>query len=262
MAVLAEIQSYGAGVQSRALLHLCFEGELELPERVVFADTQSEPEFVYQVIEEDKKLCEERGVPFDVVSLGNLGTMSSSGGTYVPAFVVSGDGKGMMRRQCTQAFKQRPIKRHLRSVGYAKANGDNPVSLWLGISTDEMSRMRGSGNLWLRHRFPLVELGMSRSDCDEFLRARGLLGAKSACVFCPYRSKAGWVAIKQNPRDWAQAVEYDKAIRDARPDYGKMFVHQSLLPLEEAPIFVDDDEQPGLFEGEPVFDECEGYCGM
>lgn len=239
-----------------------------MPDRVVFADTQNEPEFVYQVLEEDIKACEQVGVPFDVVSLGNLGTMSSSGGTYVPAFVVSEDSesgrkkRGIMRRQCTQAFKQRPIRRHLRSVGYEKANGKQPVSLWLGISTDEMSRMRGSGLQWLQHRFPLVEMGMSRQDCQNFLDVRKLLGAKSACVFCPYRSKAGWVAIKQNENDWAQAVAYDEAIRDARPEYGQMFVHQSGLPLTEAPIVLPTASQPNLFASEPVFDECEGYCGV
>jgi perosamine synthetase len=47
------IQSYGAGVQSRAMLHMALEGTLPRPDRIVFADTQAEPESVYAAVTED-----------------------------------------------------------------------------------------------------------------------------------------------------------------------------------------------------------------
>ena len=48
--------------------------------------------------------------------------------------------------------------------------GKHRVEQWMGISTDEALRMRDSPQKWILNRYPLIEMGMSRSDCIEWWR--------------------------------------------------------------------------------------------
>jgi hypothetical protein len=62
-----------------------------------------------------------------------------------------------------------------------------------------------------------------------------------------------WRSVKENPAEFARAVQIDRAIRDREPG-AKTYVHRDYVPLEDAII---DLTQPSLF-GE----DCEsGYCG-
>jgi hypothetical protein len=110
-----------------------------------------------------------------------------------------------------------------------------PVEVWLGISTDEWQRAKDADAKYIAHRFPLLELGMSRQDCMDWLLAHGLPNpGKSSCVFCPFMTKAGWQDMRERGgRDWVRAVEVDALVRDVRPP-GQLFVHQNRVPLGEA----------------------------
>lgn len=251
---MTTVLSYGAGVQTRAMLLLALDGALPKPDHVVFADTQAEPQEVYQAVEEDKAACERAGIPFRVVTHGDLSATDKWGGLFIPAFTLNERGEGgMLRRQCTQRFKVAPIRKLVRELG---ATAESPVEMWLGISTDEVVRVKPSDVRYAVHRWPLIELGLSRDDCVNLLSERGITPAKSACVFCPYHSASEWRRIKANPADWQAAVEYDRAIRKTRPAGGDVYVHVSRQPLEDAPI-EDDSTQPGLWG-----DECGGHCGI
>ena len=252
------IQSYGAGVQSRAMLHMAINGELAKPDRIVFSDTQAEPESVYQAVEEDKKHAENAGIPFDIVTYGDLSATDQWGGVFIPAHTLHPHtgSKGMLRRQCTGRFKVDPIKRHLRKLGYKHVN------MLLGITTDESIRVKDSRVKWITNVYPFIDRNISRTDCEQYLNQRNIAAVKSACVFCPYRSKYGWAKIKANKNDWQAAVEYDKAVRNKRPQGGEMFVHPDRVPLEQADI-PDLTKMISLFDdGDGFGNECEGYCGL
>jgi hypothetical protein len=251
------VQSYGGGVQSRALLHMSLDGVLPCPDRVIFADTQAEPEDVYQTVREDREHAERAGIPFDIVTHGDLSATDKWGGVFIPAFTRDNRGsKGMLRRQCTGRFKVQPIRQRLRALGYTQA------TLWLGITTDESIRMKPSDVKWCENAYPLIDAGLSRDDCAAYLAGKGLAAAKSACVFCPYRSEYGWAKIRANPIDWAKAVEYDHAVRSKRPEGVDVFVHPDRVPLEQASI-PDLDTMTPLFDDFGGFgNECEGHCGV
>jgi hypothetical protein len=255
--VTGTIHSYGAGVQSRALLHMALEGALPRPDRVVFADTQAEPEAVYAAVTEDKEHAERAGIPFDIITNGDLSATDAWGGVFIPAHTLnpSTGSKGMLRRQCTGRFKVDPIRRHLRSLGYKRA------TLWLGISTDEVTRVKPSTVKWITNAYPLIELGLNRDNCEAFLRERGIAAVKSACVFCPYRSEYGWAKVKANESDWMKAVEYDRALRHKRPVGGELFVHPDRVPLDQASV-PDLNAMRALFDADGFENECEGYCGV
>lgn len=169
----------------------------------------------------------------------------------MPLFVRNRDGSnGMARRQCTSEYKLKPIKAKVRELlGYVHPT---PVprgvyaEVAIGISTDEIGRLRDSDVGYMRNVFPLIDLGMSRKDCERYLKANGWDSVpKSACIGCPFHGNRQWRQLRdESPEEWADAVEFDAAIRNgsARANAagkdlrGSMYLHASRVPLDQAPI--------------------------
>ena len=180
------------------------------------------------------------------------GTPHATFGPYTgvcPRCRGNGRQDGMGRRQCTAEYKLGPINRQVRVMlgaaapGYRRVPKGRVAEQWIGFSTDEIHRVSdNNGVSYVRKRYPLLELGMNRKDCQRWLTARGWgATAKSACVGCPYHGNAQWRDVRDNwPDEWADAVEFDEQIRKggARglPLNGEAFLHRSRLPLAIAPI--------------------------
>ena len=122
----------------------------------------------------------------------------------------------------------------------------------LGISTDEMQRMKDSWTKWVTNTYPLVDLGISRKDCYDIIKNAGLPEPKkSACVYCPYHDDRYWQWMKdEQPTEFNRAVEFDRAIRNKT-------MQGSDSPVEEAEFYSGDKNQVDLFNN-----ECEGMCGV
>jgi hypothetical protein len=270
------VLSLGAGVQSSTLYLMAVAGEFgyERPDLAVFADTQWEPRLVYDwlnFLESEHSSA----IPIVRTSAGNIRDAAlttrlnpESGRTSrvvsLPLYTINPDGsRGTLHRQCTRDFKIRPIRRAVhRALATRGLTWRNAiVEQWVGISTDEASRMKDSGVAFIHNRFPLIERNLSRNDCLRWLAAHGLDVSripKSACIACPYTDSARWRSIKSRPDEWANAVDFDRSIRRLAEVSGECFVHSSLTPLESIDFdAVDDDENQDLFEN-----ECEGLCGV
>ena len=191
-----------------------------------------------------------------------------------PACDGSGESDGMGRRQCTSEYKLKPIKVKVRELlGYPHPTPvprDVFAEQWIGFSTDEVGRVRDRLDVnYSRPRYPLLELGMSRKDCQRWLTSTGWgHTAKSACIGCPFHGNAQWRDLRDNhPGEWADAVDFDRRIRkggaSANPLDGEAFLHRSRVPLDLAPIDRITrgewkDRQLDLFEdGDP--DGCSPY---
>jgi hypothetical protein len=145
--------------------------------------------------------------------------------------VLNRDGSpGMLRRQCTKEYKVRPVQRRLRELG---VDSRRPVELLIGISRDEAQRMKPSLVKYVEHQYPLVDARMTRDDCVRWLADRGYdEPPKSACIGCPFMDNARWRDLRDNrPDEWADAVEFDAAIRHRTRIDGAAFLHRSLVPL-------------------------------
>jgi hypothetical protein len=284
------ILSLGAGVQSSTLALMASHGEITpIPTCGVFADTKAEPEKVYVWLD-----WLEKQLPYPVhrVSKGDLMAESlrkrvnqTTGkpyySTYIPAFVKTDTGRGMLHRKCTYDFKVLELVKAARRIAgdrlkqwrkqYPKKvilqladSGQKPPPLviqWIGISTDEASRMKPSREPWIAHRFPLVEHGMSRQSCLKWMRQHGYPEPpKSACVFCPYHNDSLWSEMKlKSPNDFKRAVDYELAFQKVCSDGGSQkvpYLHSSLVSLSEAQ-FGSNDPTLNLFNN-----ECEGMCGV
>jgi len=267
------VLSLGLGVQSTTLLFMAADGLFGPPPDVAFfADTQAEPKAVYD------HLLRLRGLnslpfPIRVLTRGSLrqsviDSRNPTGGRFaaVPFFVKAEDGKhGRGPRQCTKEFKLEPLWSEIRAELGVKPGARVPkgivVETWVGITTDEVTRAAASRHRWEHKRHPLIEANMSRGDCIEWLMQNGhAVPVRSRCVFCPFTHNAEWRRIKaDDPEQWADAVEVDRAIRDggkSRGMRGDQFVHRSCVPLESADLKAPDPRQSAMGE------LCEGMCGV
>ena len=159
----------------------------------------------------------------------------------------NGEGDGIGRRQCTDNYKIRPIRRKIRDLLGLRPRQRVPVGttveLWLGISTDEAIRMKDSRDRWMANRYPLIEVGMSRRDCLDWWEARyDRPLERSACVACPFQSRHRWVETKRRwPELFAEAVEIDARLRDGLAFTKEPYLHTLRMPLAEA-VALDEAE--------------------
>jgi len=264
------VLSLGAGVQSTTLALMAAHGEIgPMPDCAIFADTGWEPQAIYEHL---AWLTSPNVLPFPVhiVSDGNIreGLVRGAQGerwASIPAFTKSASGTvGMIRRQGTKELKIVPICRKVRElIGLAgKRSPNHPVvEQWIGISFDEVVRMKMSVEPWQVNRFPLIEMGMTRRDCLRWLERNGYPAPpKSSCIGCPYHSDSLWRQMREeDPDAWDDAVVIDRMIRTGfRNLRGEVFLHRSCLPLDEADLdTLADKGQLDLFA-----DECDGMCGV
>jgi len=253
------IISLGAGVQSSTMALMAAKGEITpMPEFAVFADTGDEPAEVYHWLAKLREL-----LPFRVkiahrdIIYGKLSdNLVQWEHSQIPAYFKNPNGTiGIGKRQCTKHWKIVPVQRKIREATdtQRKRLPDGYVTLWQGISIDEVSRAKDSREPWITHRFPLLELRMNRNDCEAWLRKHGLSAPKSACVYCPYRSNAQWRTSKANPKEWDLITRIEQQL-SARGE----FLHPSCKLLSEVDFSTEEDRgQMNLFEN-----ECDGMCGV
>ncbi len=200
--------------------------------------------------EEDLGMAPDLDEPMECPRCAGRGSVPEPSGATRP--LTQAEREGMGRRQCTSEYKLAPITRKVRELLGAKAPDFRRVprgqvaEQWVGFSTDEVARANrqkdSQGVSYLTTRYPLLDLEMSRTDCERLLAARGWGHTeKSACIGCPYHGNAQWRDLRDNhPEEWADAVNFDAAIRHGggrgTPLDGTAFLHRSRVPLDQAPI--------------------------
>lgn len=218
------ILSLGAGVQSTTMLLMAGHGELgDKPNYAIFADTGWEPKKVYQHLKWLKATATQMGIPIINTSKGNIrdDLMRAVDADIklsdrvrfanFPFFCRNKDGSiSMLKRQCTKEYKIEPIQKEIRRLmGYQpRQRIKEEVTEWIGISTDEIVRAKPSRVRWITHRHPLIEIGMSRLDCINWLTRNGYsVPPKSSCLGCPFHDDRLWLEMKRNdPEGWQEAV--------------------------------------------------------
>lgn len=273
--MIYNVLSLGAGVQSSTIaLMAAHEIIKPMPDFGVFADTQNEPEKVYEWL---NLLKTKLPFPIVTISKGNLGQdsmkikISKSGKRRldlgIPLFTQFQSRTVMLNRQCTKHYKVMAVARAIRErLGVKVVPKKMRVIQWIGISVDEAHRMKPSQIKWIENRYPLIDLLMSRSDCLKWLTSQGYPEPpKSACYFCPYNSNYKWQKMKtEDPDSFEKAVQWERMINEKRlaTDFLKapVNIHPSLLPLDQ--VAFTNEAQMDLFKGNSFGNECEGMCGI
>ena len=255
------ILSLGAGVQSSTLLLMACRGDIDL-DCAIFADTQWEPREVYDWLEQVlQPEADKAGIPIYRVTAGDIRLDAldhEHGFASMPVFVETPDREGMVRRQCTREYKIAPIRRQIKEL--TKGIILQPVTLLIGISLDEVHRLRDSQVKYIKHEYPLVfDLQMRRSDCKNWVEAKGYpQPPRSACIGCPFHNDQEWRHLRDDaPDEWQDAVDFDSAIRNG--GYVRLnseaYLHRQLKPLDQ--VTLKHEDQVDLWGN-----ECEGMCGL
>lgn len=267
--MIQEIVSLGAGVQSSTMVLMAARGEIEpMPTAAIFADTQAEPASVYTWLD-----WLEKQLPFPVyrVSAGDLQAqeltvrISKKGNPWrdgtIPVFT---EGGGLLQRRCTSDFKVAPIHRKIKELCEVK-RGSKDVSCiqWIGISVDEVYRVKEAREPFVKNRWPLIEKKMNRQDCFRWMEERGFpKPPRSACVFCPYHSNSEWERLRtQEPEEFQRAVKFEsdlqKVVEEGKTGANKPWLHHSMTPLGSIDFAESKQGRLGGFGN-----ECEGMCGV
>lgn len=289
-----KVLSLGAGVQSSTLALMMEHGEVEKPDIAIFSDTQAEPGHVYTWLD---WLSKQLSFPVVIVTAGSLREdilLASRGEglneARAPFFIRTSKGtRSVLWRQCTNRHKIVPLQAEVqRRIGLEpggrldgkKYKGPVLARQFIGISYDELQRMKVSEFPYLQHEYPLVDLRMTRTDCLSWMERHGYpKPAKSSCTFCPYRRDHQWRDMKENdPASFEDACRVDEALRS--PAYieliksgvdlngekfigGGAYVHEALKPLREIDFRSKEQAgQIGLDLTHPMNNECDGMCGV
>lgn len=253
------IISLGAGVQSSTMALMAAEGLITpMPAFAVFADTGDEPQEVYEWLEKLTAMLPYRVkiAHRDAIEGRLSDNLFQWNHSQIPAYFRNPDGSiGIGKRQCTKHWKIVPVHRKIREATNTakKRLPKGFATLWQGISIDEISRAKDSRANWITHRFPLLEMRMSRNDCYMWLSRRNLQPPKSACFYCPYRSDYQWRMSRHKPEEWGKIITIDRKL-NARNE----FLHPSCKPIDQVDFKTEEDRgQLNMFNN-----ECEGMCGV
>lgn len=274
--------SLGVGVQSSRLLLEAARGERAPFDAALFADTQREPQEVYDWYAwlQDEVARSPVPIPIYTCTKGDLGiealklrTSKKTGNVYlrtlIPAYVAKPNGdRALMGRRCTTDYKVRVLTQMQRRLAkIPRGCKDVMVEVTIGISLDEFMRVKPNKEAWAVNAHPLVDEGITRTDCEQWLwRHYERRAPKSACRECPFHGDDYWARMKAiHPQEFAIAVKFDHDLRmQARQQTGSaklagdVFLHSSLQPLDQ----IQFSSVPERFQLDLFNNECEGLCGV
>lgn len=250
------VWSFGGGTQTYGILQMIKKGKLPKPDLAIMANTGREATSTWlYLLKYGLPQIEALGIPFHIAphDLATVDLYGKNGDLLIPAFTR----KGKLPTFCSNEWKTRVVRRYLKAL-YGQTF---ECVMWLGMSIDEIERLKPADIQWVEHHWPLCNmpvsghygLQMSRADCAQVVVNGGApLPPKSACKICPHYTNDRWQEMKEKyPTDFAEAVALDLFIR-SNDQQGGVWLHASRIPLDEV-----DFSQPS----EPTLFGCDsGFC--
>lgn len=254
---------YGAGTQSTGMILMALvEKECAL-DFAIFSDTGAEPDHVIEYKEYFTEFVfNEFGFKIYTVKDKNLDTEireylkgNRKRVSQIPLFTDT----GILIRQCTQDYKIAVADKFIKnkySINRKNSEQSNSIAVHMGISIDEIQRLKKSTQWWKTIVYPLIEKGMRRNDTINMVKKYGLKEPpRSACYFCPFHSNDYWGYLyNKYPLEYKKAIEFDELIRNYPKMNQKCYLHRSRKPLK----YIDYNQTSFI----DLIDECYGYCGM
>ncbi len=172
---IIKIISLGLGLQSTTLYLMSNTGIYQRADYAIFADPGAENPKTYELLEWLLKWqSKNNGISIYVVKKNLyedlLKQENSTGQRFVSIPVFAKKGLGILRRQCTYEYKVMVINKKIRELHKLKPRQwMKPTEVWIGITTDEASRMKDSNKFNIANKYPLIDLKMNRLDCKKWL---------------------------------------------------------------------------------------------
>lgn len=189
------ILSFGGGLQTTAMAILVAQGKLEIDE-AVFADTGAEKPETYWYMENYIKQI----MPITILPAENGGLKS-----YCEKYRII---PSVVDKWCTRIFK----------VERLDAYCGDAIQL-IGFSTDEIKR--SENQKLFGKQFPLIEMGISSTDCVHIIRDYGFpIPLKSSCYFCASQRMTEYNWLKIHHRDlFDDALRLEALLYERNPEY-------------------------------------------
>lgn len=185
--------SFGAGVQTTAMLVLIARRQLPRPDAILFADTGGEkPETYAYLSEVAGPYADKHGLT--ITTLGEEYRTKHYAADLETYCMEHRMLPGAWVRWCTDRYKVKALHRKQREMGATPAR---PIESWIGISTDEAKRATPSTYPPEVKRYPLIELGLSRADCEALIRDEGFTSAAEVWLLVLPLSKTRQVAADE-----------------------------------------------------------------
>jgi hypothetical protein len=107
----------------------------------------------------------------------------------VPSWVINKNGElgKMMGRNCTVEYKIVQIMKELRILENLSRfdKTKHKVNMFIGFSSDEISRVKPSPQSYIVNKFPLVDLNLTKIQCIDYVKEKlGFKPKSSVCNIC------------------------------------------------------------------------------
>jgi hypothetical protein len=186
------ILSLGAGVQSSTLALKIKHGEIPMVDAAIFADVKGEPKAVYTWLDWLEKQLNYpvfrvtyRDLKQDILDAA-VGKHKAFTAPFYTKNPETGK-KGLLRRQCTADYKIKPVVKKVREMlglkwGEKRKKGTR-VEMIMGISIDEIFRMKTNQIKYITNVYPLIDAKLSREDCKKWMKENGSNTTKIGVYF-------------------------------------------------------------------------------
>ncbi len=167
-----KIISLGLGQQSTVLYYMSSLGELPRADYAIFADPGAEKDSTYQHLSELIEWQQQHdGIP--IIHAGErsiykdlLKGVEKEEGHYcsIPAYTKDFTGKkGMLKRQCTDDYKALVVNQTIRELyGLGRYKRTTATESWIGISTDEIERLKYTRFNWQTYGYRLCNYNTTK----------------------------------------------------------------------------------------------------
>lgn len=169
--------AYGGGTNSTAMLVECVNRDIWI-DLILFADTGGEKPHTYKYVEMFSEWLMSKGMPGIIAVKSHLPPLYENciNNNELPAIAYG-------FKSCSDKWKIRPVDKYIQGVVDVK---ETDVIKLIGIDADESHRAVPAKKGWYKNRYPLLEWGWGRKECEDAILNAGLpLPGKSACFFCP-----------------------------------------------------------------------------
>ena len=256
---MIQVISLGAGKQSSYMLLNALDNKFKFkPDFAIYAETGSELEITNTYVNWLKNYVKIK-YNFDIIFVTNGNLMNDielyvngnkKGNPQIPLRLKNG---GILNRHCTSDYKLKPIRKYLQSIRKKET-----INLWIGISLDEIERIKYSNVKYITHYYPLIEKRIKIENIVNWFKDNNMQEpTKSSCLICPFHSMNYWRVIKNNfPKEFKKACDFDELIRNYPKIKSETYLSSQQIPLKN----VDFYQQQSLFP--ELIEECFGLCGL
>jgi hypothetical protein len=239
-----QVWSCGGGVQSAAIAALIVTGRLSKPDISLIVDTEREKSTTWAYYDSVLK-PELAKVGVDLIRVpkskyATVDLFSGNGDLLIPAFTNKDGTIGKLPTYCSNEWKRRVIMRYLRAQNVERCQN------WLGISLDELKRVRTGPPAWFQPRYVFIyEIPMRRNECVEVVAQLGWPPApRSSCWMCPNHDDGEWASM--STEDLIRASEFEKDIQTRDPH---VWLHRSCKPIATVDFTDAENDDNGCQTG-------------